>query len=313
VDLPSPLTSGPSWRAASPHAWRRHVRGLLTIAGIIALLGFVAAIILSDGPVAPHGFGFDTRSYWGFPRNPLYPGPGTDDGYMLYRYSPAFVPLLVMFTALPWQLFAIGWIVVQGIAFLWLAGDHRWPALAFVPVLFELYLGNIHLLLAVAVVLGFRWPATWAFVLLTKITPGVGLLWFAVRREWRSLGVALGATLAITLAGVLVSPVPWQEWYRSLSVTGPAVGTNQVAVPLPVRLLAGALLVTWGARTDRRWTVVVAATLGLPTLWYHGLAMLMGVVALHEGQPERFAATVDRWRQRLAASLGGPRPDALEG
>ena len=44
----------------------------------------------------------------------------------------------------------------------------------------------------VAIVLGFRWPFTWAFVLLTKVTPGVGLLWFAVRREWRSLAIALG-------------------------------------------------------------------------------------------------------------------------
>jgi hypothetical protein len=297
----------------SPDAWRRHLRTFLAVAGAIALLGFIVAIIASDGPVAPHGFGFDTRSYWGFPRVPLYPGPGTDDGYGLYRYSPAFVPLMVMFTTLPWPVFAVAWIGIQGLAFLWLAGDYRLPALAFLPVLFELYLGNVHLLLAVAIVLGFRWPATWVFVLLTKITPGVGLLWFAVRREWRSLGIALGATLAITIAGVLVSPVVWQEWYRSLTVTEPAVGTNQVAIPLSIRLVAAALLVTWGARTDRRWTVVAAATLGLPTLWYHGLAMLMGIVALHEGQPERAAATVERWRQRLEASLGGARPDALEG
>ena len=41
---------------------------LLTLAGVIALLGFIVAIIASDGPVAPHGFGFDTRSYWGYPR-----------------------------------------------------------------------------------------------------------------------------------------------------------------------------------------------------------------------------------------------------
>ena len=50
--------------------------------------------------------------------------------------------------------------------------------------------GNVSLLLAVAIVVGFRWPAAWALVLLTKITPGIGLLWFAVRREWRSLAWA---------------------------------------------------------------------------------------------------------------------------
>ena len=38
----------------------------------------------------------------------------------------------------------------------------------------ELAGGNIHLLLAAAIVLGFRWPATWSLVLLTKVTPVSG-------------------------------------------------------------------------------------------------------------------------------------------
>ena len=87
----------------------------------------------------------------------------------------------------------------------------------FVPVLFEFYLGNVHLLLALAIVLGFRWPAAWAFVLLTKITPGIGLLWFAVRREWRSLAIALGATAGrSSLAGLLVAPQAVARLVRSL-------------------------------------------------------------------------------------------------
>ncbi len=45
--------------------------------------------------------------------------------------------------------------------------------------------------------IGFRYPAAWSLILLTKITPGIGLLWFAVRREWRALAIALGATAAI--------------------------------------------------------------------------------------------------------------------
>jgi hypothetical protein len=303
VELPLPLTSDRLTRAV--RAWHGHVRLLLAMAGVIALVGFVVAVVVSgpaSRPFALDGFGFDTFSYWGL-RSPVYPGPGTDDGYGFYRYSPVFLPLMVLFSYLPWPVFAASWIVIQAAAFVWLAGGHRWQALAFVPVLFELYLGNIHLLLAVALVLGFRWPAAWAFVLLTKITPGVGLLWFAVRREWRSLAVAIGATLAITLAGLLVAPHAWTDWYQSLRVTGPAVGSNQVAIPLPLRLGVAALLVGWGARTDRRWTVIVGSTLALPTMWFHGLAMLMGIVALRNGQPERLAQTVDRLRQRLGSSL----------
>ena len=134
---------------------------------------------------------------------------------------------------LPWPVFAVGWMAMLVGIYIWMAGDDRWPLLVFVPVLFEFYLGNIHLLLALAVVLGFRWPGAWAFVLLTKITPGIGLWWFVVRREWRSLGIALGVTAAIVMAGILVSPGVWREWYVSLTVTGPATGSNQIPIPLP--------------------------------------------------------------------------------
>ena len=94
-------------------------------------------------------------------------------------------------------------------------------------------------------------------------------------------------------------------------MTGPAVGSNQIAIPLVLRLPVAAFLVIWGARTDRRWTVIVAATLALPTLWFHGFAMLMGIVALRNGQPERTARTLERMRARLDAAFGGARTDAL--
>ena len=61
---------------------------------------------------------------------------------------------------------------------------------AFPPVALELYHGNVHLLIAAAIALGFSYPWTWSFVLLTKVTPGLALVWFAVRREWPD-GVAV--------------------------------------------------------------------------------------------------------------------------
>ena len=47
----------------------------------------------------------------------------------------------------------------------------------------------------------------------------------------------------------------------------------QIPIPLWIRLPAAAVLVVWGARTDRRWTVPVAATLALPVLWVSGFAI----------------------------------------
>ena len=226
--------------------WRPTLRAVLVVAAVVLVCGFVIAV-MTAGPsqsFRPTGFGFDTRSYWGM-RMPLYPGPGTDDGYGVYRYSPAFVPFLLLASSVPWPVFATAWIAMLVGIYIWMAGDDKWPLLVFVPVLFEFYLGNVHLLLALAVVLGFRWPATWAFVLLTKITPGIGLWWFVVRREWRPLAIALGVTAAIVTAGLMVAPGAWRDWYVSLTVTAPAVGTepgaHTPAGPAACRVPAGDL------------------------------------------------------------------------
>jgi hypothetical protein len=148
--------------------------------------------------------------------------------------------------------------------------------------------GNISLLLAVAIVIGFRWPATWALVLLTKITPGIGLLWFVVRGEWRAFGIALGATAAIAAASYLVLPDAWPRWLEVVVANAGKGGTwASVPIPLWMRLPAAVALVVWGARTDRRWTVPVASMLALPALWYGGISMLLAVIPLLEGRRER--------------------------
>jgi hypothetical protein len=159
----------------------------------------------------------------------------------------------------------------------------KWFAVGVVLGIMELAGGNIHLLLAAAMVLGFRWPATWAIVLLTKITPGIGLLWFVVRREWRQLFIALGATALIVAVSFVTMPDAWAQWVGVLSRVAGRDGT-WAAVPIPflVRLPFAVALVVWGARTNRRWTVPVAGMLALPALWYGGLAMLLAVIALRE-------------------------------
>lgn len=231
-------------------------------------------------PSIIYAFGFDAHSYWGFPRADLYAGTAAANGMGVYRYAPVFTPLLDLLSRLDWSTFAVLWLALLVATSMWLAGRWWLLALAFPPLIFELYMGNIHLLLAAAIVIGFRYPVTWSFVLLTKVTPGVGLLWFAVRREWRSLAVAVGATAAVVAVGVLVAPDTWNAWFASLAGTADATGTNHVPIPLVVRLPVAALVVVWGARTDRRWTVVVAATIGLPTLWTHGFALLLGAIPL---------------------------------
>ncbi len=149
-----------------------------------------------------------------------------------YFYSPAFAQAIWPLTRLPWQLFAAVWTAVLGVALYVATG--RWFGLALPLVAIELAMGNIHILIGLAVAAGFRWPATWAFVLLTKVTPGIGLLWFVVRREWRPLAIALGTTAADHRRLRADPAGAWLEWLALIS--GPTAGGNVIPVPLWLRL-----------------------------------------------------------------------------
>ena len=202
-----------------------------------------------------------------------------------YVYSPAFLQAIAPLTALPWPIFFGVWTALLLAAVRFLTGP-RLLAVGVLLAMIELAGGNISLLLAAAMVLGFRYPAAWSFVLLTKVTPGIGLLWFVVRREWRSLGIALGTTALVVAVSAIVNPGVWLEWFGLLVRLAGRDGT-WAAIPIPflVRLPFAVAVVVWGALTDRRWTVPVAGMLALPALWYGGLTMLLAIVALRDPSP----------------------------
>ncbi len=221
-----------------------------------------------------------------------------------YVYSPAFLQAIAPLTELSWPVFFGVWTALLLLAVRFLTG----PRLFAVGVLLatvELIGGNVSLFLAVAMVVGFRWPAAWAFVLLTKVTPGIGLLWFAVRGEWRSLGIALGATALVIAVSAILMPGAWLEWFGLLVRLAGREGT-WAAIPIPfvVRLPFAIAVVVWGALTDRRWTVPVAGMLALPALWYGGLTMLLAVVALRDPNRTRGPAEPSAPGQGDGPSIG---------
>src|SRR4029078_1021576 len=155
-----------------------------------------------------------------------------------YVYSPAFLQLVTPLTQLPWQAFMAVWTALLIAAARFLTGPRLLAAgLLFPFTAMEIAGGNVSLLLAVAIVIGFRWPAAWALVLLTKITPGVGLLWFAVRGEWRHLAIALGATAVIVAVSFVMLPQQWRDWVDVIVGNAGKGGTwASVPVPLWIRL-----------------------------------------------------------------------------
>jgi hypothetical protein len=255
---------------------RRPLTDGLVLAGL-AFAGYLFAV------VAPRvgTVGFDAFAYWAV--DPANPYERTAGALGAFTYSPVAARLFSLVGGLAFWQFLWVWEAVLVATALWLGGRRWLSLLAFPPVALELYHGNVHLLIAAAVVLGFRYPAAWAFVVLTKVTPGIGLLWFAVRREWRAFGLALLVTLGIAGLSVLADARLWFDWVsKSLFATASGAPLNQfsVPIPLPLRLVVAVGVVTWGARTDRRWTVPVAATLALPVLWPSGLAVLAALWGL---------------------------------
>ena len=287
----------------------RRVPGVV-VAGLIALAAAWLGIVYFAEPwgatLAPSGM--DARCYW---------APSLSDPYLhsnwtdqiAYPYSPAFLQLLQPIRLLPWPLFMALWAAILMAAMVYITGPRLiLLGLAFFGLM-EIWGGNIEMLIALAVVLGFRWPATWAFVLLTKVTPGVGLLWFAVRREWRSLAIALGATAAVFAASAALQPNAWLAWRDVLLANAGKSGT-WAAVPIPflVRFPLAVVLVVWGARTNHRWTVPVSAMLALPALWYGGLSIMLATLPLMGARTwEDTRNTLGRGWTELADGLKGRR------
>lgn len=228
------------------------------------------------------GDAVDVRAYYLVDLDRPYEGAQVDarDAFL---YSPAFTQITEPLRILPWETFRTVWRVTELAALTALAGPATFICLFVGPIASELNAGNIHLLMAAAIVAGFRWPAVWAFLLLTKVTPGVGLLWFAVRREWQALATALGATFAIAAVSAALAPGLWLEWIallvREASVP-PRREWEVVMLPLLWRVAVAATVIAWGARNDRRWTVPIGAFLALPVTWYTGLSLLVAILPL---------------------------------
>jgi len=194
-------------------------------------------------------------------------------------YPPPFFQLIEVVRSMgaPQFLFLLS---AAELAALWLvAGPVAAPLLLIPVVALDVWEANINVILAAAITFGFRWPGLWSIVLLTKITPGVGLVWFAVRREWRSLAIALGATAAIVGVSWLVSPGLWASWFDAARSSAPP---ERVAdfVPLPVRVILAAAVVALGAMRNRPWTVPVGAAIAMPVLWPAALSVLVAVIPL---------------------------------
>lgn len=283
----------------------------LGIAGAV----FVATVV-SYAMAGDKLIGYDAHAYYQAAalqdpyRATINGGFDAAGGLYEFKYPPVLAQVLapLRMLGLAWPAFLGAWIVLLLVSLAWVG--RRWTLLLllFPPVLGELWLGNLNILLGLAVVVGMRRPWAWAFILLTKITPGVGLLWFAVRREWRNLAIALVATALIVGVSYALAPWLWSDFLEaSRTQIGATVNVPRQAapIPLPLRMAVSAVLVIWGARTDRAWVLPVSVGLSVPFLWWNAFAVMVAAIPLAGWHPSPAPGTA---RDHGAGAAPEPAP-----
>ena len=264
------------------------LRDGLSIAGLIVVVWF---FVFLDADAR----GFDAFACWDVSLDDLYGrsmGQLTDLG--AFRYSPPIGILMASFHVLPFEAFYWLWAVFLSASLVWVSRSWSLALCALVAVPISIYLGNIDIPVAAAIVLGMRYPAVWSIPILIRVTPGVGLLWFVVRREWRSLAVALGTTLLIAVPTMIVRPDLWAG-FISMLIDNAGQDPHGFPIPLWLRALASVAITIWAGRTSRPWAVAIAMTLIQPSFSIRSAAVGVAAVPL--------------WRARTwsqATSLPGP-------
>ncbi len=280
-------------------------RSLALGLGIGMAVAVLVTLTRSGNPV-------DAWCYYGFDAaNPWNP-----DGCFLYS-PPVAIVMDAVRGVMPFEVFTFLLRSLEMLVLIAVAGPAVGLALFIPAVAIELNAANVNLLLVGAVLIGFRWPWAWALIVLTKVTPGVGMLWFAVRREWRNFAIAMGATLALAIVSRMVAPGLWQQYFAALGAE-PDGSIWQIWWRLPL----AAIVVVWGARNDHRWALIVAVLLAMPRWYFLSPVVLVGLFAVVRlprplpwagWLPARIPQT-PTWNGRTArtgssAVMGGPSAD----
>lgn len=237
-------------------------RDVMWILALASLASSVAIVVV-------FGLGADSHAYWLVwqGQDSLYDhAPTEPDAYL---YSPAFAQAVWPLAQLPFPVFCAAFTIAPAVAFWWLL--RPLPARLAVPFWLmttpEIVTGNVFWLLALCAVWGLRRPSWWLVAALTKITPFLGPVWFAIRREWARLAISIVATTCVAAGSYALDPGAWHDWVAFLlqNQSG-SQGPIGDALPLTIRVPAAVLLVVWGAVTDRVWVLPAGMVLATPVL-----------------------------------------------
>ena len=298
--------------------------------GVNAISLIVLMLIVLD--IARRPWHDDTYAFWdAWHDGVLYPPEWRPES--LYVYSPAFAQAFYPLGELPWRWVHAGWAILQAGALVWMLRPVGALLVLFVPwpmldgtgtaVYSSLNNGNPMILAAAAITLGLtRWPGAFAFLFLTKVSAGVGILYFVVRREWHKVGIAVATTGVIVVASALIAPHLWVDWIRLLVGAAGAAGGNEamakeqfMPLPLLVRGTLGLVVVVIAGLRGVPWLVPLGCFLALPDIHLGGYSVLTAVPAVwlrtrtrNGDRATTTPGTPDEDRPPDAGRVAGPAP-----
>lgn len=273
--------------------------GIVVLAAIGSVLLLVVAVTRWATPSDEHAYWLAARRLVdGVALYDLASPVGTPYAYW---YPPPLAQVLVPVAAvLPAMGFTVSWTGVLLGCLLYLADRRLLVALAmvaFVPVAVELWYRNIHLVLAVLVVLALRRHVLfWVPAAAIKITPVLGVAYLIAGRRYRDAALVTAVGLAILAVSLILSPGAWGQFLELVTMQGASSGASLVPVPFPVRfVLAGALAVVGGRLGGRRGEacLILGLVIGNPTLWMTAFSLLVAIVPLGR-RPAASAQAVER-------------------
>ena len=110
--------------------------------------------------------------------------------------------------------------------------------------------------------------------------------------------------MIIAAASFVVAPQLWSDWITTLKATYAQAVQQPLLlglIPIPGRLVIAAGIVMYGAKTDRRWVVPIAAVIAIPVMYVNSLTILVAVPFLWSARDERLPR-FGRRREAAAAT-----------
>jgi Protein of unknown function (DUF2029). len=266
------------------------VLSLLAAVGASVLAVIVATFWMSPG---------DNLAYWIAGHRlvtgqPIYPPPEIAFEPFAFHYPPPVAqilgPITLLVPALAYCVIYRGLMLLA----LWdLAGRRMLKMLAllaFVPVAVAVRIENVELFMAIGIVLGLRrWP--WLFTIggLIKVSPGLGIVYLALQRRWREVGVSVLVGAAIAGVSFVLAPDLWRAWLDAITGRADMIGNSIVPVPYSVRAITGFVLaIVAGSLGRRRGELLLVAgiTIANPGLSLQGFAVLAAAIPIWFAGPE---------------------------